>query len=112
MIPQLLTVNEVQRRGFDPPVPIICPELSRPRTANYQRSTRAHTMALAALGNALRANVFEQYNAWLKQTVGTAQEIAMGLTGAGEAMAFSAWWGTLRAEVRKLRDKVGVTRRA
>lgn len=112
MIPQLLTVNQAQQRGFDPPVPVIVPELSRPRTANYQRSTRAHTMALAALGNTLRLNTFEQYNAWLKQTVNTAQEIAMGLTGAGEAMAFSTWWGTLRAEVRKLRDRVGVTRRA
>lgn len=112
LVPQLLTVNEVQRRGFDPPVPIIVPEISRPRTANYQRSTRAHTMALAALGTTLRANVYEQYNAWLRQTMATAQEIAMGLTGAGEAMAFSTWWGTLRAEVRKLRDRVGVTRRA
>jgi hypothetical protein len=81
MIPQLLTVNDIQRRAFDPPVPIICAELSRPRTANYQRSWRSHSAALAALGNVLRINQFTEYNAWLKQTAGTAQEIAIGLTG-------------------------------
>jgi hypothetical protein len=112
LIPTLLTINEIQRRSFDPPVPVIVPELSRPRTANYQRSTRAHSIALAALGNALRSNTFELYNNWLKQTNGTAQEVSIGLTGVGEAMAFSTWMSTLRAEIRKLRDKVGITRRA
>ena len=110
VIPQLLTINHVQRRAFDPPVPIIVPSLARPRTANYRRATDSHSRALGSLGATLRNNIFEQYNAWLTQTLRTATEIALGLTGTGEAMAFSTWWGTLRAEVRKLRDQVGITR--
>jgi hypothetical protein len=68
-------------------------------------------MALTTLGQALRENNFNVYNTWLKTTLKAADDITIGLlTNAGEAMAFSVWWGTLRAEIRKLRDKIGVTR--